>query len=188
MQTNQSTKYRWMRISLALSILLLFLKLGAYYLTNSTAILTDALESIVNVVASAFALYSIYLSGQPRDQNHPYGHGKIEFLSSGFEGALILSAGLFILVQAVFSFFEPHSLKNLDWGLVIIAFTTAINAFIGWRLVQAGRQTDSLALIADGRHLLTDSISSMFVMVGVGLVWITGEGWIDSLLSLILAG
>ncbi len=177
-----------MRISLALSIVLLLLKLGAYYLTNSTAILTDALESIVNVVASAFALYSIYLSGQPRDQNHPYGHGKIEFLSSGFEGALILSAGLFILVEAVFSFFEPRSLQNLDWGLLIIALTTAVNAFTGWRLVKVGRQTDSLALIADGRHLLTDSVSSMFVVVGVGLVWITGEGWIDSVLSLILAG
>ncbi len=188
MQSNQSTKYRWMSVSLGLSVLLLLLKIGAYYLTNSTAILTDALESIVNVVASGFALYSIYLSGQPRDQNHPYGHGKIEFLSSGFEGALIISAGLFILVEAVLSFLEPRSLDNLDWGLAIIALTTAVNAFMGWRLVQTGNRTDSLALIADGRHLLTDSISSTFVVVGVGLVWLTGLVWLDSLLSLILAG
>jgi len=188
MQTNQSTKYRWMRVSLLLSIVLLLLKLGAFYLTNSTAILTDALESIVNVVASAFALYSIYISGQPRDQNHPYGHGKIEFLSSGFEGALILSAGFFILAEAVLSFFEPRSLQNLDWGIAIVAFTTGVNAFLGWRLVQNGQKTDSLALIADGRHLLTDSVSSAVVVVGIGLVWLTGQVWLDSVLSIILAG
>ena len=175
-------------MSLLLSIVLLLLKLGAFYLTNSTAILTDALESIVNVVASAFALYSIYISGQPRDQNHPYGHGKIEFLSSGFEGALILSAGFFILAEAVLSFFEPRSLQNLDWGIAIVAFTTGVNAFLGWRLVQNGQKTDSLALIADGRHLLTDSVSSAVVVVGIGLVWLTGQVWLDSVLSIILAG
>ncbi len=177
-----------MRISLILSIVLLLLKFGAFYLTNSTAILTDALESIINVVASAFAFYSIYISGQPRDQNHPYGHGKIEFLSSGFEGALILSAGFFILVQAVMSFFDPRSLQNLDWGIAIVALTTGINAFLGWRLVQNGVKTDSLALIADGRHLLTDSVSSAVVVVGIGLVWLTGQVWLDSVLSIILAG
>lgn len=174
-------------MSFGLSVVLLLLKLVAYYLTNSTAILTDALESIVNVVASGFAFYSIYLSGQPRDQNHPYGHGKIEFLSSGFEGALIISAGLFILVEAVLSFFEPRRLENLDWGLAIVAFTTAVNAFIGWRLIQTGKRTDSLALTADGRHLLTDSVSSTVVVIGIGLVWITGQGWLDSVLSVVLA-
>jgi len=188
MQTNQLTKYRWMSISLGISVVLLLLKLGAYYLTSSTAILTDALESIVNVVASAFALYSIYLSNQPRDQNHPYGHGKVEFLSSGFEGTLILSAGLFILVEAVLSFFEPRTLQNLDWGLAIVAFTTAVNAFLGWQLVQNGQKTDSLALIADGRHLLTDSVSSAVVVVGIGLLWLTGQVWLDSVLSIVLSG
>lgn len=187
MQTNQSIKYRWMRTSLMVSVVLLLVKLGAYYLTNSTAILTDALESIVNVAASAFALYSVHLSGQPRDQNHPYGHGKIEFLSSGFEGALILSAGLFILIQAGLSFFEPRTLQNLEWGLLIVAFTTIINALLGWQLLQNGQKTDSLALIADGRHLLTDSVSSAVVVVGIGLVWLTGQTWLDSVLSIILA-
>ncbi|KAB7730190.1 cation diffusion facilitator family transporter [Rudanella paleaurantiibacter] len=187
MQPNQLTKYRWMSVSLVLSVVLFALKVVAYYLTNSTAILTDALESIVNVVGSAFAFYSIYLSGQPRDQNHPYGHGKIEFLSSGFEGALILSAGIFILIEAAFSFFEPRDLQNLDWGIVIVAATTAVNAFVGWRLVITGRNTDSMALTADGRHLLTDSISSTVVVVGIGLVWLTGLGWIDGVLSLGLA-
>ena len=116
MSANQQTKYRWMGISLGLSIVLLVLKFTAYFLTNSTAILTDAVESIVNVIASGFAFYSIYLAGQPADQNHPYGHGKIEFLSSGFEGAMILSAGLVICWQAVLSFFEPKALRPSRLG------------------------------------------------------------------------
>lgn len=187
MQANQQTKYRWMGVSLGLSIVLLLLKLFAYYLTTSTAILTDALESIVNVAASGFALYSIYYANLPRDLNHPYGHGKIEFLSSGFEGALIISAGLFTIYQAIHSFYAPSQLTNLSWGLLLVAFTTAANAAIGWILLRVGRQTDSMALIADGRHLLTDSISSIVVLVGVGLVWATGYVWLDSALSLVLS-
>ncbi|CCH53567.1 cation diffusion facilitator family transporter [Fibrisoma limi BUZ 3] len=187
MATPQQTKYRWMTFSVGLSIVLLLIKLTAYYLTSSTAILTDALESIVNVVASGFALYSVYLSGQPRDLNHPYGHGKIEFLSSGFEGALITSAGIFILIQAVYSFFITKTLTNLDWGLGLIALTTAANAGTGLMLVRTGRRTDSLALTADGRHLLTDSVSSLVVLAGVALVWLTNQLWLDSVLSLILS-
>ncbi len=188
MLTSQEIKYRWMSVSFGLSIILLLLKLLAYYLTNSTAILTDALESIVNVVASGFALYSIYLSGLPPDENHPYGHGKIEFLSSGFEGALILSAGLFILVQAAYSFFEPKALENLGWGLALIAFTTVVNALTGFALVENGKKTDSAALTADGQHLLTDSLSSLIVLIGVAVVWLTRIVWLDSVLSLGLAG
>jgi cation diffusion facilitator family transporter len=188
MLTSQEIKYRWMSISFGLSIVLLLLKLLAYYLTSSTAILTDALESIVNVVASGFAFYSIYLSGLPRDENHPYGHGKIEFLSSGFEGALILSAGLFILVQAGYSFFEPKALENLGWGLALVAFTTAANALTGYALVENGKKTDSAALTADGQHLLTDSLSSLIVLIGVSVVWFTRIVWLDSVLSLALAG
>lgn len=187
MRTPQQVKYRWMGVSLGLSIILLVLKFTAYFLTSSTAILTDAVESIVNVIASGFAFYSIYLAGLPPDQNHPYGHGKVEFLSSGFEGAMILSAGLVIVWQAVLSIFEPHDLSNLDWGLVLVGVTAAANGFVGWMLIRTGRQTDSLALSADGRHLLTDTVSSIIVMVGVALVALTGQRWIDSALSLLLS-
>ncbi len=176
-----------MGISLGLSIALLALKFTAYFLTYSTAILSDAVESIVNVIASGFAFYSIYLAGQPRDLNHPYGHGKIEFLSSGFEGAMILSAGLVIIWQAILSFFEPKVLANLDWGFDLIGLTAVANAFVGWMLVKSGRQTDSLALTADGKHLLTDTFSSIVVMIGVALVGLTGQRWIDSALSLLLS-
>lgn len=184
MSTHQQTKFRWMSLSLGLSITLLVLKMTAYYLTNSTAILTDALESIVNVIASGFALYSIYLSGQPRDFNHPYGHGKVEFLSSGFEGALIISAGFFTGYEAVLGFFQSYKLDNLGWGLALVILSTVANALTGWMLVRTGQRTDSMALIADGRHLITDSISSIIVVVGVALVWLTGHIWIDSVLSL----
>lgn len=184
MSASQQTKYRWMGISLGLSITLLIIKFTAYFLTYSTAILSDAVESIVNVIASGFAFYSIYLAGQPRDLNHPYGHGKIEFLSSGFEGAMILSAGIVIVWQAILSFFEPKVLTNLDWGFALVGITAAANAFVGWMLIRSGRQTDSAALTADGKHLLTDTFSSIVVMVGVALVALTGQHWIDSTLSL----
>ncbi|WP_461146771.1 cation diffusion facilitator family transporter [Spirosoma pulveris] len=187
MSASQQTKYRWMGISLGLSITLLALKFTAYFLTYSTSILSDAVESIVNVIASGFAFYSIYLAGQPRDLNHPYGHGKIEFLSSGFEGAMILSAGLVIVWQAVLSFFEPKELTNLDWGFVLIGITAVANAFVGWMLIRSGTQTDSAALTADGKHLLTDTFSSVVVMAGVALVGYTGKHWIDSALSVILS-
>lgn len=176
-----------MGISLGLSIILLALKFTAYFLTYSTAILSDAVESIVNVIASGFAFYSIYLAGQPRDLNHPYGHGKIEFLSSGFEGAMILSAGLVIVWQAILSFFEPKELTNLDWGFALIGITAVANAFVGWMLIRSGTQTDSAALTADGKHLLTDTFSSIVVMAGVALVSYTGKHWIDSVLSVILS-
>lgn len=176
-----------MGISLGLSIALLILKFTAYFLTYSTAILSDAVESIVNVIASGFAFYSVYLAGQPADQNHPYGHGKVEFLSSGFEGAMILSAGLVIIWQAILSFFEPKTLSNLDWGFALVGLTAAANAFVGWRLIRSGRQADSAALIADGKHLLTDTFSSIVVMIGVALVGLTGQHWIDSALSVVLA-
>ena len=176
-----------MGISLGLSVMLLVIKFTAYFLTSSTAILTDAVESIVNVIASGFAFYSIYLAGLPPDQNHPYGHGKVEFLSSGFEGAMILSAGLVIIWQAVLSVFAPRELDNLGWGLVLIGVTAAANGFVGWQLIRSGRQTDSVTLTTDGKHLITDTFSSIVVMIGVGLVALTGQRWIDSALSLVLA-
>ncbi|GAB3922001.1 cation diffusion facilitator family transporter [Larkinella terrae] len=187
MQQTQRIKYKWMSISLGLSAVLMLLKFTAWWLTSSTAVLTDALESIINVVASGFAFYSIYLSGLPRDRNHPYGHGKIEFFSSGFEGALILSAGVFIIFQAIQSFSAPQPITHLDWGVGLIALTTFANALTGWLLVRNGKATNSITLIADGRHLLTDSLSSLIVVVGIVIILITGLTWFDGVLSLILS-
>lgn len=186
MQINQNKlKQRLILLSFIASILLTGLKFFAYYLTSSNAILSDALESIINVIASGFAFYSIYLSSQPKDRNHPYGHGKIEFFSAGFEGALIMIASLFITLEAVKRLMDPAPIQNLVQGSGFILFTILVNTAIGYKLLTEGKKANSLALVADGRHLMTDSISSLVLIVSVGLILLTGFVWIDSVASLL---
>lgn len=186
MQINQNKrKQRLILLSFVASIILTGLKFFAYYLTDSNAILSDALESIINVIASGFAFYSIYLSAQPKDRNHPYGHGKIEFFSAGFEGALIVIASLFIIIEAVKRIMDPAPIQNLAQGAVFIVITIIVNMLIGYKLVEEGKKSNSLALTADGRHLLSDSVSSVVLIVSVGLIMLTGQVWIDSAASLL---
>ena len=186
MQINQNKrKQRLILLSFIASIVLTGLKFFAYFITDSNAILSDALESIINVFASGFAFYSIYLSAQPKDRNHPYGHGKIEFFSAGFEGALIVIASIFIIVEAVKRIMEPAPIQNLGQGALFIAITIVVNTSIGYKLIQEGKRSNSLALTADGRHLISDSISSIVLIVSVGLILITGQIWIDSVASLL---
>jgi cation diffusion facilitator family transporter len=163
-------------------------KFFAYFLTNSNAILSDALESIINVIASAFAFYSIRLSAQPKDRNHPYGHGKIEFVSAGFEGALIASAALLIAYQAILRLLDPAPLANLSTGSWLIAFSVVANTVLGYILINEGKKTNSLALLADGGHLLSDSLSSVLLLASVLLLLLTQLTWIDSVASIIFAG
>ena len=169
------------------SLVLTAIKFFAYFQTSSYAILTDAAESIVNVIASGFALYSVYLTRQPKDQNHPYGHGKIEFFSAGFEGALIIIAGIFTLVPAVISFIRPHEISSIYNGIFFLAITVIINGGLGWYLQQLGRKNNSITLVADGKHLFSDSISSTFLIVGLLLVELTKIRMIDSVLSVLLS-
>lgn len=186
MQINQNKrKQRLILLSFVASILLTALKFFAYYVTSSNAILSDALESIINVIASGFAFYSIYLSAQPKDRNHPYGHGKIEFFSAGFEGALIVIAALFIITEAVHRLMDPAPIQNLAEGSVFILFTILVNTVIGYKLIVEGQRSNSMALTADGRHLLSDSISSLVLIFSVGLILLTGYQWIDSAASLL---
>ncbi|KQS26709.1 cation diffusion facilitator family transporter [Dyadobacter sp. Leaf189] len=186
MQINQNKlKQRLILLSFIASILLTGLKFFAYYITSSNAILSDALESIINVIASGFAFYSIYLSAQPKDRNHPYGHGKVEFFSAGFEGALIMIASLFIIIEAVKRLMDPAPIQNLLQGSGFIIFTIFVNTIIGYKLLREGTKANSLALIADGRHLMSDSISSLVLIVSVGLIILTGQVWIDSAASLL---
>ncbi|WP_428655464.1 cation diffusion facilitator family transporter [Runella sp.] len=187
MQVSQNSKFRWIILSLSLSIVLMVIKFSAYYLTRSNAILSDALESIINVIASSFAFYSIYLSSQPKDLDHPYGHGKIEYFSSGFEGALIIIAGVLIAVEAVQHLLHPLPIQHLDWGLLLILVTVVLNGVVGYYLQKVGKETRSDALIADGKHLMTDSLSSVLILIGLGLLILTGLQWIDSAASLILS-
>lgn len=173
------------RTVLIVSILLLAIKFLAWYLTHSNAILTDALESIVNVVAGAFALFSIYYASQPRDENHPYGHGKMEFLSAGFEGGLIFIAGLVIVGNSIYALFKPTEIHSADIGAILTAISGLINFIMGKILVKKGIKNNSLLMIANGKHLISDTVSSVGLVVGLVLIWFTKIVWIDQLMAII---
>lgn len=171
-------------LSIVTSVALMGAKFIAYWLTHSNAILTDALESIVNVVASSFAFYSIYLASIPKDENHPYGHGKVEFFSAFIEGGLIFIAGFLIVIKAIYSLFYPVEIEQILDGMVILAFTGVINFILGRYLVLKSKMFNSITLFADGKHLQTDAYSTLGLLVGLGLFYITQIVLIDTLLSL----
>lgn len=168
-----------------LSIVLLIAKLVAYYLTNSVAILTDALESIVNVVAGFFGLYSLQLSAKPRDVDHPYGHGKIEFISAAVEGVMISFAALFILFEATRNLITPIPIQSLDKGIVLITITGALNFVMGSWCLHTAKKTHSLALKASGKHLHSDTYSTIGIVAGLVLLYVTGHAWLDSAVAII---
>ena len=180
------SRIRAMLMALLIGIFLMMIKFLSWYLTDSNAILTDALESIINVVAGSFALYSVYYASRPRDENHPYGHGKIEFLSAGIEGTLILLAGLTMLIKAVYGFYKPAELENLDWGLYLSAFAAAVNFFVGRFLLRRGKKLHSATLIADGKHLLSDTISTAGLIAGLLVIYFTGLDWLDNVITILL--
>lgn len=159
-------------------------KFVAYFLTGSNAILTDAAESIVNVLASAFAFYSIYLATLPKDENHPYGHGKVEFFSAFVEGVLIGLAGIIIIFKSTYDLIYPNEIKQLYDGAIIIGATGIINAVVGYYLINTGKKNNSITLEADGKHLLTDSVSSAGLVVGIILIQLTGFYWLDGVISI----
>lgn len=170
------------------SVILLVTKFIAWYLTRSVAVLTDAMESIVNVAAGFIGLYSLYVAAKPRDKDHPYGHGKAEFLSAAFEGTLIGVAGLVILYQSVEQLLRPVALSRLDTGIWLISITAIINFATGWYCIKIGKRNNSLALIASGKHLQSDTISTVGIIIGLILLYFTGYTWIDSVVAMIFGG
>lgn len=188
METQEySIKRKAAIISLVISFLLFFGKLSAYYLTGSAAVLSDALESIVNIVAASFALYSLILMSKPADKEHPYGHGKVEFFSAGFEGALIIIAAFAIIAYAVRDIIYPREISSLDTGAGIITGASIINLFLGIYLIRTGRRTKSLILVADGKHVMTDSITSFGAVAALVLVLVTDIKIFDPIVAIILA-
>ena len=184
----KNNSLRWAaRLAFITSLTLLLAKFGAYYLTGSKAVLSDAIESIINVVTAAFLMLSISVSSKPVDQNHPYGHGKIESFSAGLEGGLIIIAAILILVEAVPVFFVPQPPRNLGAGLYILAGAGAINLVVGAFLMRTGRRYKSEAIAADGRHLLTDFYTSAGVIIGLLLYHLTGFLWLDPLVACLVA-
>jgi cation diffusion facilitator family transporter len=161
-------------------------KFYAYRVTHSSAILSDALESIINVVASVFALGSILLAARPPDESHPYGHGKIEYFSAGFEGALIIFAALGVFKAGLSRILRPQPLPLLEIGLIILAATGLVNLILGMGLIRVGKRTRSLVLMADGKHVLTDVYTSAGVLVGLFLVRQTGWYWLDGAIACVV--
>lgn len=153
-------------------------KFSAWFITHSVAILSDALESIINVVAGAFACYSIYLTGKPKDENHPYGHGKVEFFSIGFEGAMIFIAGCLILFKAGQYFFVPIALEDIGKGIWIIAATAFGNLILGLFLRRSGKQLSSLTISGNAQHIMTDVYSSGGLVAALLLIHFTGWLWV----------
>ncbi len=170
-----------------ISIVLFIAKIGAYVRTNSTAVLSDALESVVNVIAGFIGLVALYIAAKPRDESHPYGHGKAEFISAAAEGALIICAGFFILYETVIHFIEQTPVLHIDEGLYIIASTAIINLIAGLYCIQIGKKNNSLALHSSGKHLLLDTASTLLIIVALGLMYLIKIFWIDKATSFVMA-
>jgi len=173
--------------SVIVSVALLVIKFIAYYLTGSAAIFSDALESVVNVLSSMFAAYSLFLAHQPADEEHPYGHGKVEFMSAGFEGGMILLAAFIIIVRAIQAFVQGSRITSLDAGLTLMVVAAVVNGVVGKHLVAAGKRAGSVTLTADGRHLLSDAVTSVGVVAALVAVRVTGWRYFDPIAAVILA-
>ncbi len=174
-------------VSLVVAVALLIAKYTAFRLTGSTAILSDALESIVNVVAAMFALGTLFFARRPADRNHPYGHGKMEFMSAAFEGGLIAFAAVLILWEAGQGLLYGVEVQRLEQGLLITLAAGLANLALGWYLVRTGRRHASVTLVADGRHVLSDFWTSAGIVVGLALVKLTGLVWLDPLVAAVVA-
>ena len=167
-------------------MVLFIVKISAYYFTHSLAILTDALESIVNVLAGFIGLYSLYIAAKPRDFEHPYGHGKAEFVSAAVEGGLIVAAGIMIIYETISNLIKHSNLESLDTGLILIALTGLVNYIAGSVCIKMGEKNNSLALIASGKHLHIDTYSTLAIIVGLGLMLLTKLYWLDKAIALFM--
>ncbi len=169
------------------AVILFIIKLIAWWITKSVSILTDALESTVNVIAGAVSLYSLIVASKPKDADHPYGHGKAEFVSAAVEGSLIFVAGVVIIIESVRNYFDPHPISQLDAGIILISATALINFILGTYALKTGEKNNSLALIASGKHLRTDTFSTIGIIAGLILIYFTGWRWVDSAVAMLFA-
>lgn len=184
---SASQNLKVQKIVATISVVLFLIKIIAWYLTDSVAILTDALESIVNVTAGFMGVYSLMVSAKPKDKDHPYGHGKVEFISASVEGTLIFVAGIYILYEVISNFNLNKRVTQLDIGLILVAASALINWIAGSKCQKIGEKNNSLALIASGKHLKTDTYTTIGIFVGLLLMYITGWMWIDKVVAIIFA-
>jgi cation diffusion facilitator family transporter len=186
--TNSKQHIRVQQYIVILSVVLFTIKIIAWYMTQSVAILTDALESIVNIIASLIGLYSLYVSAKPRDMDHPYGHGKVEFISAAIEGTLISMAGILIVYEAIQNLRHPHTIQQLDKGIYLVAGTALLNYVAGTYCEKIGKKGNSLALIASGKHLKSDTYTTFGIIAGLILIYFTSIPWMDSAVAILFAG
>ena len=182
--------FEFQKVIAIVGVSLLALKFFAYYLTGSVAILTDALESIVNVIAAFVGLFALYISAQPADKSHPFGHGKVEIISASVEATMIMVAGAMIIYESIQSFLNPGEISDLDIGLVLVAFAALVNFLVGRIAIRKGEKNRSPALVASGRHLCSDTISSVGILIGLFVVYIAmalgyDARWLDSSIAII---
>jgi cation diffusion facilitator family transporter len=183
-RSNEKIKTQW--LVLGLGIVLMLLKFGAFLLTHSNAILSDALESIVNILAGSFGLFSLYLSAKPRDIDHPYGHGKIEFISATAEGIMIGLAGIGILYKSIYNIIHPAELEQLGLGLILVLVSGILNFAMGKYAISVGKKGTSLALVASGAHLISDAYSTAGIVVGLMIVLLTDILWLDNVIAILM--
>ncbi len=186
-QNPEKSIFRLQLIAVVIGLLLLLAKFGAYLFTHSNTVLTDALESIINVVAGSFALYSLYISSKPKDYDHPYGHGKVEFISAGFEGVLITLSGILIIGKSIISLFHHKPLEHLDVGIIVVLVSGIVNLILGVMLEKAGDKHQSLIMKADGQHLKSDAYSSAGIFVGLLLIVFTHWEPLDNIVAIIFS-
>jgi cation diffusion facilitator family transporter len=173
-----------LRMSIVVALVTIALKTLAWWITHSVGLLSDAMESLVNLASAAFALLMVTIARRPADKDHPYGHHKAEYFSSGFEGLAIFVAAGGIIWTAIERLFNPQPLEELGWGLALSVISSAINFVLAWAMMQSGRHHRSIALEGDARHLMTDVWTSAGVVVGVGLVAFTKWQWLDPLVAI----
>ncbi len=184
-QEIYNKQFNAMKLVLITGIGVMVIKFSAYFLTHSTAILTDALESIINIVAGFFALYSIKLASKPKDKEHPYGHGKIEFISAGFEGGLIFIAAIAIIVKSIDNLLHPKQIYDLDIGIILSVVGGLINFVLGKYIIGVGKKNNSITLVADGKHLISDTLTSAGLILGLIVITITGLVWLDAVIAIL---
>lgn len=163
------------------------IKLALFFTTDSIAVLSDALESVINIAAAGMMLYSIWFANRPADKDHPYGHGKIEFLAVGLEGWLILVAGVVIAYEAIARLMEGGAPQHLTWGLVGLGIVGMLTGALATYVYRRGRRYDHAVLLADGKHLITDVASTFAVFLGLLLVKLTGLNWLDPVVAMVIA-
>lgn len=176
---RRATPTLLLRVSIVVAIVTIAMKTAAWWITDSVGLLSDAIESLVNLASAVFALVMVTIALRPADAEHPYGHHKAEYFSSGFEGLMILVAAVGIAWMAVQRLFHPQPLGLLGWGLALSVLSSALNGALAWVMLHSARQHRSIALEGDARHLITDVWTSAGVVLGVGLVALTGWDWLD---------